>query len=124
MQDERDLTTRKVSFAWLLSFYAPLLTENQREIARLYAEEDLSLTEIAEQFSVSRQSVYDTVSRVEKQMADMEKKLGLGRQFARIEATVTKCLTLLALDTPGAEALSAARTLLKNLLEEEENDGL
>ncbi|MBR0320546.1 MAG: hypothetical protein IIX10_05755 [Clostridia bacterium] len=123
MQDERSLTERKVLFSWYLSFYGALLTENQRSMSRLYAEEDFSLTEIAEQFSVSRQSVYDTVTRTEKQLLELEKKLGLCKRFERTEevlSKVSKILEGVRATQDTQDQLSSAQELIRNLLEEEE----
>ena len=123
MQDERTPMERKVTFSWLLSFYGALLTENQRSMSRLYAEEDFSLTEIAEQFSVSRQSVYDTVTRTEKQLLELERKLGLCRRFERVEEALCGCEEALAKVTATADSahhLAHARDLIAQLLEEEE----
>ena len=41
----------------LLSFYESLLSDKQRKYMNLYYREDLSLTEIADSFDVSRQAV-------------------------------------------------------------------
>lgn len=123
MLDERSLTERKVLFSWYLSFYGALLTENQRNMSRLYAEEDFSLTEIAEQFSVSRQSVYDTVTRTEKQLLELEKKLGLCKRFERTENALTKLADILSAICATEDTkpqLAAAQELIRNLLEEEE----
>ena len=123
MQEERSLMDRKISFSWLLSFYGSLLTENQQQISRLYAEEDFSLSEIAEQFGVSRQSVYDTVSRTEKQLQDFEKKLGLRARIDHMESTLTECAQLLSSvhATPEtARYLKDALLRIHHLLEEEE----
>ena len=123
MQDEHSLMDRKISFSWLLSFYGSLLTENQQQISRLYAEEDFSLSEIAEQFGVSRQSVYDTVTRTEKQLLDFEKKLGLRARFDRTEQVLTECQKLLARVNATQETekyLAKVRSSIHHLLEEEE----
>ena len=82
---------KKVTLNWLLAFYGNLLTDIQREMARLYWEEDYSLAEIAEQFSVSRQSVHDTVSRTEKKLEAWEEKLGMLRRFRAIEDGLNEC---------------------------------
>ena len=74
-QDAFGAMEKKVLLSWLLSFYGSMLTENQREMARLHWEEDLSLAEIAGQFAVSRQSVHDTVNRTERQLEALEEKL-------------------------------------------------
>ena len=46
--------------------YGSMLTIRQREIINLYYEENFSLSEIAEEFSISRQAVHDTLKKAEK----------------------------------------------------------
>ena len=65
----------------MYDFYARLLTEKQQEVIRLYHCENLSLAEIGEEFSISRQGVYDTLKNAEKAMSEYEKKLGLLHKF-------------------------------------------
>ena len=78
----------RVAIDWLLDIYGNLLTDKQREIASLYYEEDYSLAEIAQQAGVSRQSVYDTLQRVEKQLLSTEEKLGIRKKFLDVERQV------------------------------------
>ena len=59
----------------LFEFYAALLTDKQMNYIELYYADDYSLAEIAEEFQVSRQSVYDNIKRTEKILEDYEKKL-------------------------------------------------
>lgn len=59
----------------LFEFYASLLTEKQMNYMELYYADDLSLGEIAEEYGVSRQAVYDNVRRTEKILEDYERKL-------------------------------------------------
>jgi hypothetical protein len=61
----------------LFAFYGPLLTNKQREYMQLYYADDYSLGEIAEDFNVSRQAVYDNVRRSEEILKDYEAKLHL-----------------------------------------------
>ena len=65
----------------LLDFYGELLTEKQRECCDLHYNEDLSLSEIAEQAGVSRQGVWDNIRRAEAALQEMEAKTGLIRRF-------------------------------------------
>lgn len=114
---------KKVSLSWLLAFYGEMLTENQREMSRLYWEEDLTLAEIAQQFSVSRQSVHDTINRTEKQLEGLEEKLGLLRRFRNMEACLDSCEHELSLVIPTDETekhLTAARRWIRQLLDQEE----
>ncbi len=65
----------------LLDFYGELLTDKQRECFDLHCNEDLSLSEIAEQLGISRQGVWDNIRRAEAAMAEVEEKTGLLRRF-------------------------------------------
>ncbi|NQG97798.1 putative DNA-binding protein [Streptococcus suis] len=59
----------------LFEFYAALLTDKQMNYIELYYADDYSLAEIAEEFQVSRQAVYDNIKRTEKLLEDYEMKL-------------------------------------------------
>ncbi|MBQ9264675.1 MAG: YlxM family DNA-binding protein [Clostridia bacterium] len=123
---DRDALTgmeKKVSLSWLLAFYGQMLTDNQREMARLYWEEDLTLAEIAQQFSVSRQSVHDTVNRTEKQLEALEEKLGLRRRFQQVEEGLTACeqaLSKVRATSDTQSYLQSARRHIAALLDQEE----
>lgn len=67
----------------LFDFYGVLLTEKQKTYIELYYEDDLSLGEIAEQYEVSRQAIYDNIRRTEKMLEDYEKKLGLFEKYSK-----------------------------------------
>lgn len=61
----------------LLDFYGNLLTDKQLDIMDLYYNDDLSLGEIAQQFSISRQGVHDAIKHGDEALTDYENKLGL-----------------------------------------------
>lgn len=65
-----------VRFLRLWDLYHRLLTSNQQEVTDLYFNYDLSLTEIAEQKGVSKQSVSDCLRKCRRQLEDWEEKLG------------------------------------------------
>ncbi|MBA2913395.1 putative DNA-binding protein [Limosilactobacillus frumenti] len=65
----------------LFEFYQPLLTAKQNQYLELYYADDYSLGEIAENFHVSRQAVYDNIKRTEKILEDYEAKLHLDAEF-------------------------------------------
>ena len=119
----KDAMEKKVTLSWLLAFYGEMLTENQREMARLHWEEDFSLAEIAGQFSVSRQSVHDTVNRTEKQLTALEDKLGLLSRFREMEKGLRACQAALSKVRATAETeghLEEARRWIDELLNQEE----
>ena len=55
--------------------FRSLLTDKQMNYIELYYADDYSLAEIAEEFGVSRQAVYDNIKRTEKILEDYEMKL-------------------------------------------------
>jgi predicted DNA-binding protein YlxM (UPF0122 family) len=59
----------------LIDFYEPLLTEKQRTFLKFYFHDDYSLGEIAENFEISRQAVYEHIKRAEQALEDYEAKL-------------------------------------------------
>ncbi len=72
----------------LYDFYGELLNENQRTVFEDYIENDLSLSEIAEERGISRQGVHDMVKRLEKTLEGHEEKLHLLRRFQDIKEDV------------------------------------
>ena len=67
----------------LLDFYGELLTEKQRDCFDMHYNEDLSLSEIAEQLGISRQGVWDNIRRAESALNEIEAKTGLIRRFTQ-----------------------------------------
>ncbi|MEI8215704.1 MAG: YlxM family DNA-binding protein [Eubacteriales bacterium] len=65
----------------LYDFYGKLLTPKQRNLMELYYENNLTLSEIAENMHISRQAVHDTLKKVEIMMHDYEAALGLIEKF-------------------------------------------
>lgn len=57
--------------------YQDLLTDKQQEYLSLYYEEDLSLSEIAEDLDVSRNAVHDNLKRAVHSLEEYENKLHL-----------------------------------------------
>lgn len=61
----------------LFELYQGLLTDKQRELFSSYYLYDLSLSEIAEPFGTTRQSVYEGVKKVKKKLIELENILHL-----------------------------------------------
>ena len=73
----------------LFDFYGELLTERQKEFFDLYYNEDLSLSEIAENSGISRQGVRDVIVRAEGVMQEVEDKTGLIRRFLQMQTNIS-----------------------------------
>jgi predicted DNA-binding protein YlxM (UPF0122 family) len=67
---------KMVRIGHLLELYGPLLTDHQQRFLRLHYNEDFSFGEIAGEYAISRQAVYDTVKNGEAQLEEYERKLG------------------------------------------------
>ena len=89
------MSTKDLSIGYLFDFYGELLTPRQKEMFSLYYNDDLSLSEIAEQVGITRQGVRDTVKKTGEQLADFEKKLGLAEKFREISETSEKIIAKL-----------------------------
>jgi predicted DNA-binding protein YlxM (UPF0122 family) len=66
---------------YLYDFYQSLLTPKQSSYMSLYYLDDYSLGEIAEEYDVSRQAVYDNIKRTEQMLEEYEEKLLLFQKF-------------------------------------------
>ena len=72
----------------LYDFYGQLLSKRQKEVMELYHEENLSLSEIAAEFDISRQGVHDALKNAEKSLKSYEEKLGLLAKFQKSSEAV------------------------------------
>ena len=109
----------RVALNYLLDFYGPLLTEHRQEVLRLYCEEDLTQQEIADQLSITRQGVFDSLAKSKRQLNGYEAKLGLVRRHLEQTSAVECCLRLLddVKALPGdATVLQEARDALAAIL--------
>lgn len=64
----------------LYDYYGALLTERQQECFELRYNQDLSLGEIGLELGISRQGVFDNLSRAEALLKNMEAKTGCVRR--------------------------------------------
>lgn len=104
----------------LFDFYGQMLTKKQQDVMRLYHEENYSLSEIGEEFSISRQGVHDTLKKAENALMGYEAKLGLIHKFentqkvmAKIEGSIEK----LAKENSHDEKLCKKLADIKNIIE-------
>ena len=68
----------------LYDFYGELLTQHQRSIYEDAVFGDLSLSELAEDYGISRQGVHDLIKRCDKLLEGYEAKLHLLESFLQI----------------------------------------
>jgi predicted DNA-binding protein YlxM (UPF0122 family) len=70
----------------LYDFYGELLNEHQKNVYEDVVFNDLSLSEVADEYGISRQGVFDLVKRVNKMLAEYEEKLHLVDKFISAKA--------------------------------------
>ena len=92
----------------LKDIYGALLTDRQAEMLSLFYDFDNSLSEIAEQYGVSRQAVRDVIERAKVQLAELEVKLGFAK---KIEETLEICKRLRTSYRERDDAAVLAETL-------------
>lgn len=69
----------------LCDLYGSLLTEKQLSMLRLFYDFDNSLSEIAEQYGVTRQAVRDSIARATETLENIESKLRFHYKFDKIK---------------------------------------
>lgn len=74
-QENRLEKTNRINL--LFAFYERLLTDKQQTFLKYYFHDDFSLGEIAAEFDISRQAVYEHIKRAEQVLENYEEKLGL-----------------------------------------------
>ncbi len=68
---------KNIKMSMLLEIYGNLLTEKQKDTLDLYYNENLSLSEIAEDTNITRQGVRKILQDGEKKLLEFEEKLGV-----------------------------------------------
>ena len=91
-----------LEMALLLDYYGAMLTDRQRECFDMRYNQDMSLGEIAQELGVSRQGVYDNLSRAETVLRNMEEKTGFLRRDEKVRSTAQQIIR-------AAEMLSASK---------------
>lgn len=69
----------------LLDVYGSFLNEKQRTLTEYYYNDDLSLSEIAENEGITRQGVNDLIKRAVAQLNSLEEKCGYCKSFLKLK---------------------------------------
>ncbi len=107
----------KIKSGYLYDFYGELLTEHQRSVYEMSINDDLSLAEIADSLSISRQAVHDILKRCDKLLQDYESRLHLVEKFMNIRGDVIR-INELTEGNPSEGTLSEISRLSQLILEE------
>lgn len=94
----------------LYDFYGELLTDHQREIYEDAVFNDMSLSELAANYGISRQGVHDLLRRCDKILSEYEEKLHLVERFRTIKDKIT--------EIDETDDLARIRKLTADIMEE------
>ena len=113
-------------YSLLYDYYGALLSERQREVFKLYHEENYSLSEIADTFGVSRQAVHIALGKARQELESYEEKLGLIKKHEEYEKVLVEIekkadsvlkdkVKMAETDPETAKALRRIKKLVKEL---------
>lgn len=78
-----DLLSKKEHIIGLYDVYKELLTDKQRDYFESYYFEDMSLSEISQEYGVSRNAVFDQLNKIYNSLEQYEEKLGLFEKYEK-----------------------------------------
>ena len=84
---------KNVKVSILCEIYGKLLTEKQLDVLNDYYNNDLSLSEIAENNHITRQAVRDIIKKGEKKLFEYEEKLHFMKRTLNQEKRIEKVLS-------------------------------
>ena len=84
---------KNVKVSMLCSIYGKLLTEKQLAILEDYYDNDLSLSEIAENQNITRQAVRDIIKKGETKLFELEEKLEIMKRMFKQEEKIAIILS-------------------------------
>lgn len=109
-----------VEQALLFDFYGELLTKHQKQIYEDVVLNDLSLSEAAENYGITRQGVHDLIKRCNKILKGYEEKLQLVEKFLTTKKLVQEIYGLAQEieEKPEKQEILKIKKLAKEILEE------
>ena len=102
----------------LYDCYGSMLTDKQREYIEMRYNQDLSLSEIGEMMGVSRQAVFDNLTRTEALLRRMEENIGCVKRDMLIRKAVQEILdAATVLDASSDPAVLSAARRIRNAVQ-------
>ena len=87
---------KKVRVSFLCQIYGKMLTQKQYEVINDYYNNDLSLSEIAENNHITRQAVRDIIKKGENKLFELEEKLSFMERTLKQEKQLQEILAELS----------------------------
>lgn len=109
---------KNVEISILYQLYGNLLSQKQFEFIDDYYNNDLSLSEIAENHNITRQAVRDIIKKGEKKLFEYEEKLMFMKRMLNQEKRIEKALselTKIQKDSSDKQVVSVLESIKKEL---------
>ena len=101
----------------LFDIYGGLLTDKKKKVMELYHEENLSLSEIAEEQGISRAAVHDALRSAENSLRDYEARLNIACEYRKRRALVNDLRNALAKILESEESSDKDRQSIEQIEE-------
>jgi predicted DNA-binding protein YlxM (UPF0122 family) len=89
-----DILDKKIEIMELYDVYQNLLTKKQRDYVEAYYYDDMSITEISEEFEVSRNAVHDQLKRTVSKMKEFEAQMNIRFKMKKRSKLIEKIKVL------------------------------
>ena len=98
-----------------MDLYGALLTDKQRSASRMAADEDMSLSEIAEARGITRQGAHRLQLAARTRLQRIEKRLGFAARLRGIEEAAARLRAELTAARGGGAGVEAALAILDEI---------
>ena len=102
---------KELKFGILNELYGSQLSARQREIIKNYYDFDLSLSEIADNYGITRQAVSDALRKGEKALETLESEMGFHEKINRLKNMVEALSDKLEIGNADEARLAAEKIL-------------
>lgn len=106
---------KNIEISMLCEIYKNMLTEKQAELLDQYYNKDFSLSEIAENYNITRQAVRDNIKSGENKLYDLEEKLKIKEKISNQKEIIENILK--KLDEIKTEDTYKIKNIKKHLKE-------
>lgn len=107
--------SKNIENAILLDTYGSMLTEKQYDTLSLYYDEDLSLSEIAENMGITRQGVHKCIRTAEEYLAQLEETLGFAQKYRNVCDLCDKLTALTDENVDSADEKEKMKSIIEDI---------
>lgn len=107
--------SKNIENAILLDTYGSMLTEKQYDTLSLYYDEDLSLSEIAENMGITRQGVHKCIRTAEEYLTQLEETLGFAQKHRNVCDLCDKLTALTDENVGSADEKEKMKSIIEDI---------